>query len=73
MLFGDGKGDIKGQTKITGINDPISLSLGDLNLDGQPDLVVGSYPAARCPIYFNDKGDFEGRYPKAPASRRSVR
>jgi hypothetical protein len=41
ILLGNGNGSFQSVTPLNGITNPISLSVGDFNNDGKPDLAIG--------------------------------
>lgn len=57
ILFGNGNSGFSGQTDFpTSIVNSLALTVGDLNSDGKPDLVVGSNPGSIFSVLLHDAG-----------------
>jgi len=55
ILFGNGNGGFSGQTDSpASIGNPLAITVGDLNGDNKPDLVVGSNPGSSVSVLLNN-------------------
>ena len=55
ILFGNGTGGFSSQTDFAaGVSSPEALTVGDLNADNKPDLVIGDRPGSTFSVLLND-------------------